>query len=131
MTTHDLTRTPPRLLRRARLTFLIVAVVVPVVITAVALLVLISWLPGLPEQVATHWGVNGADGFGPPSTYVWLLIGVGLVLPLLMAVTTRVGRRPLGRRGPTDGCACGRDGRLRGGHVPRIPRHAARPDRPL
>ncbi|MEU4016494.1 DUF1648 domain-containing protein [Microbacterium sp. NPDC028030] len=88
MTTHDLTRTPPRLLRRARLTFLIVAVVVPIVITAVALLVLIAWLPGLPEQVATHWGVNGADGFGPPSTFIWLLIGVGLVLPLLMAITT-------------------------------------------
>ena len=31
MTTHDLTRTPPPLLRRARLAFFLVAVVVPVV----------------------------------------------------------------------------------------------------
>lgn len=88
MTTNDLTRTPPAQLRRARVTFVVVAVVVPILVTAVALMVLLSWMPTLPEQVATHWGVSGADGFGPPSTYIWLLIGVGLGLPLLMAITT-------------------------------------------
>ncbi|MFK3676142.1 DUF1648 domain-containing protein [Microbacterium sp. NPDC090218] len=88
MTTHDLTRTPPQLLRRARLTFFLVAVIAPIVITAVAVVVLLTWLPTLPEQVATHWGVTGADRFGPASTYLWLLVGVGLGLPLLMAITT-------------------------------------------
>lgn len=88
MTTHDLTRTPPALLRRARRTFFLVAVVLPVLITVIAVVVLLSWLPTLPQQVATHWGVNGADGFGPASTYLWLLIGVGLGLPVLMAITT-------------------------------------------
>jgi hypothetical protein len=86
--THDLTRTPPALLRRARLTFLIVAVIVPIVITAIAVGVLLSWLPTLPSQVVTHWGVDGADGFGPPSLYLWLLLGIGLALPILMAVVT-------------------------------------------
>ncbi|WP_337026629.1 DUF1648 domain-containing protein [Microbacterium sp. LB16] len=88
MTTHDLTRTPPALLRRARLTFFVVAVIVPILITAVGVVVLLSWLPTLPAQVATHWGVGGADAFGPPATYLWLLIGIGLGLPLLMAITT-------------------------------------------
>jgi len=87
-TTHDLTRTPAPLLRRARLTFFVVAVIAPIVITAVAVVVLLTWLPTLPPQVATHWGVSGADGFGPPSTYVWLLIGIGLGLPALMAIVT-------------------------------------------
>lgn len=85
---HDLTRTSPELLRRARLIFLIVAVIVPILVTAIAVLVLVSWLPTLPTQVATHWGVDGADRFGSPSLYLWLLIGIGLGLPVLMAVVT-------------------------------------------
>ncbi|MGX1585030.1 DUF1648 domain-containing protein [Microbacterium sp. NPDC055502] len=88
MTTHDLTRTPPALLRRARLLFVLVAVAVPVVITAVAAAVLLSWLPSLPGTVAVHWGLDGADRFGAPIVYLWLLLGVGLGLPLLMAATT-------------------------------------------
>jgi len=90
MTTYDLTRTPPPLLKRARRMFILVAVLVPIVITTVALVVLLSWLPSLPEQVATRWGVDGADGFGPAATYLWLLLGVGLGIPALMVVTTLV-----------------------------------------
>lgn len=88
MTTHDITRTPTELLRRARLTLLIVAIVVPIVLTAIAAGIILSWLPALPHQVVTHWGVDGADGFGPPIVYLWLLVGIGLVLPILMAVLT-------------------------------------------
>ena len=88
MTTHDLTRTPAPLLRRARLTFFVVALIVPIVVTTVALVVVLTWLPTLPAEVATHWGVGGVDGFGPPSTYIWLLIAIGLGLPVLMAVVT-------------------------------------------
>ncbi len=86
--THDLTRTPPQLLRRARVAFFLVAVIVPTVITAVAVVILLTWLPTLPTQVVTHWGPSGADGFGAPSTYLWLLIALGLGLPVLMAVAT-------------------------------------------
>ncbi|WP_164233362.1 DUF1648 domain-containing protein [Microbacterium hydrocarbonoxydans] len=88
MTTHDLTRTPPALLRRARLTFVILAVAVPVLLTVIGVGVILSWLPELPEIVVTHWGVAGADRTGPASMYLWLLIGTGLGLPWLMAVTT-------------------------------------------
>jgi len=88
MTTHDLTRTPPSLLRRARLIFFLVAVVVPIVITVIGIIVLLAWLPSLPPQVATHWGVDGADAFGPATTYLWILLATGLGLPVVMAVIT-------------------------------------------
>ena len=88
MTTHDLTRTPPSLLRRARRTFFVVAVVVPVLITVIGIVVLLAWLPSLPPQVATHWGVDGADAFGPATTYLWILLATGLGLPVVMAVIT-------------------------------------------
>lgn len=88
MTADDLTRTPPSPIRRARLTFLLVAVVAPVVISAVGVAVIVAWLPSMPDQVAIHWGVDGADGFAPASTYLWILLGVGLVLPVVMAITT-------------------------------------------
>lgn len=79
---------PAAPLRRARLTFLLVAIVLPVVVTAVAAVVLAGWLPAFADPVATHWGLDGADGFGPASTYLWLLLGMGVGVPLLLAVTT-------------------------------------------
>lgn len=88
MTTHDLTRTPPASLRRARRTFVLVAVIVPLVISAVAAGLLLAWLPSLPDQVATHWGVDGADAFGAPSAYLWIVLGVGLALPVIIAAVT-------------------------------------------
>ena len=88
MTIHDLTRTPPSLLRRARRAFLIVSVAVPIAITAAATAVLLSWLPSLPDPVVIHWGLDGADGFGPATTYLWLLLLIGLGLPALSAVVT-------------------------------------------
>lgn len=80
-------------LRRARLIFLFVAIVVPAVVITVAAAVLVGWLPSFSESVATHWGIGGADGFGPASTYLWLLLGIGLGVPLLMVVTTLVAAR--------------------------------------
>lgn len=88
MTTHDLTRTPPELLRRARRMFAIVALLVPTLLTAIGTIVILAWMPAMPELVVTHWGASGADGFGPASTYLWLLLGIGLVLPVLMAAIT-------------------------------------------
>lgn len=83
--------TAPR--RRAKMLFLLVAVAIPVVVTAVGVIVLVRWLPAFPDPVATHWGIGGADGFGPASTFMWLLLGVGLGVPLLMVVTTLVAAR--------------------------------------
>ncbi|WP_091231423.1 DUF1648 domain-containing protein [Microbacterium sp. 3J1] len=81
---------PPPEVRRARLLFLLVAVLVPVMVTTIGIIVLIGWLPSFTDPVATHWGIGGADGFGPASTYLWLLVAVGLGIPLLLAITTLV-----------------------------------------
>lgn len=88
MTVHDLTRTPPALLRRARLTFAVLSIAVPLLLTAVGVVVMRAWLPSLPATVVTHWGVSGADATGPVWTYLWLLLGTGLVIPVLMAIMT-------------------------------------------
>src|SRR5690606_24482498 len=90
MTEHDITRTPPAQLRRARVRFLLVAVAVPIVLVAVGLAIVLAWMPELPASVVTHWGVSGPDGFGSPLVYVWMLIGLGFGLPVLMAVSTLI-----------------------------------------
>lgn len=90
MTEHDITRTPPVQLRRARIAFAVVSIVVPIVLTAIGLAVLWSWMPQLPDRVVTHWGTSGPDGFGSPGVYVWMLAVIGLALPLLMAIATLV-----------------------------------------
>ncbi|WP_101846845.1 hypothetical protein [Zhihengliuella sp. ISTPL4] len=90
MTTPDPTRTPQAPLRRARRAFVLVALVLPVLIVAVSALVLGSWLPSFRADVTIHWGIEGADGFGPASTYLWLLLGIGLGIPILLTVTTLV-----------------------------------------
>ncbi|CAD5138526.1 conserved membrane protein of unknown function [Microbacterium sp. Nx66] len=90
MTTPDPTRTPPATLRRARRAFVLVASVLPVLIVAISALVLMTWLPSFPADVAIHWGVDGADGFGPATTYLWVLLGVGLGIPVLLTITTLV-----------------------------------------
>lgn len=76
--------------RRARRTFLIVAVAFPALVTTAAALVLASWLPSFTEPVAVHWGADGADGFGPASLYLWVLLGVGFVLPVVLTVATLI-----------------------------------------
>ncbi|WP_102192411.1 DUF1648 domain-containing protein [Microbacterium aurantiacum] len=88
MTTDDLSRTPPAQLRRARFVFLLAAVAVPVVFTSIGVAICATWIPEVPDPVVTHWSAGGADGFGPPSTYIWLGVGLGLALPLLMAIIT-------------------------------------------
>ena len=91
MTEHDITRVPPAQLRRARIRFLLVSILVPLTLVAIGLIVLWSWMPQLPDPVVTHWGESGPDGFGAPIVYVWILLGVGLVLPAFMALVTLAG----------------------------------------
>ncbi|MBP3977806.1 DUF1648 domain-containing protein [Microbacterium sp. BLY] len=90
MTTPDPTRTPPATLRRARRAFVLVSFVLPLLIVVVSALVLGSWLPSFPGDVAIHWGVDGADGFGPAATYLWVLLGMGLGIPIFLTITTLV-----------------------------------------
>lgn len=76
--------------RRARLMFLIVAAAVPALVAAITVVVLLGLIPMFPDPVATHWGPSGVNAFGPASTYLWLFLGVGLGIPLLLVITTLV-----------------------------------------
>ncbi|WP_243073554.1 DUF1648 domain-containing protein [Microbacterium sp. SS28] len=92
----DLSHAPDRSdaaeLRRARRRFVLVGVVVPLVATLGGVVLMLVWLPQLPDPVAVHWSGGGeADGFASASLTIVLtaLVGVGLTalfaLPVLIA----------------------------------------------
>ncbi|GAA2856303.1 DUF1648 domain-containing protein [Microbacterium arabinogalactanolyticum] len=84
-------------LRRARRMLVTIGLLGPVVITAVVVVLIIGWLPSLPDPAATHWGVGGVDRLGSPTMYLWLAIGVGLGLPvLIVAMVLAMGRTQWG-----------------------------------
>ncbi|MGN8024983.1 DUF1648 domain-containing protein [Microbacterium sp. 22242] len=83
---HEMSAIPPGELRRARLMSLLVGVAVPLVLSAVVLVLVLSWLPELPSPAATHWGPTGVDRFGPPVAFVWLTVLLGFALPAAMTI---------------------------------------------
>lgn len=72
--------------RRARRAFLVVGLVVPILIAAAGAAFLFAWLPDLPERIVTHWGSGGPDGFAGPMLLIWMQLGLGVTLPLLMTI---------------------------------------------
>lgn len=82
---RKLTREEGEQLARAKRAALWVGLILPLLAVTIATVLVIIWLPRLPDPAATHWsGMDKADGFGPPITYVWLSIGVGYGMTLLM-----------------------------------------------
>ncbi|MDO5504640.1 MAG: hypothetical protein Q4G67_15880 [Actinomycetia bacterium] len=80
----------------------------PLVITAAAVLWYLSFRHQLPEQVATHWGRRGADGFTHRDTLPWVIGILGLSMPLLMgAVVLAIAGRDGGHRRTAVGFAAG------------------------
>ncbi|MGN7950042.1 DUF1648 domain-containing protein [Microbacterium sp. 22215] len=73
-------------IRRARTAFWWVGVILPLALIALATIVVLAWLPDVPEPAAIHWGLDGADGFGPRWTPLALLIGLGGGTVLLFAL---------------------------------------------
>ncbi|MGF3056706.1 DUF1648 domain-containing protein [Microbacterium sp. YY-01] len=69
----------------ARRAFLVVGVALPILLLGAATMIIVLWLPALPDPIATHWGTGGVDGFGPR----WMavlnpLIGLAIVGLLAM-----------------------------------------------
>jgi len=90
--------TPSRLALRR---FVLVAVWLPVVLTALGVAVQLVLLPQMPATIAVHWNAAGeADRFAPAWTQPLATIAFGLGLPLLIALTSLPGLRR-GERGPT------------------------------
>ncbi|MEV8250671.1 DUF1648 domain-containing protein [Microbacterium sp. NPDC076768] len=65
---------------RARATFVWVGGVIPLALLLASALVVIIWLPELPDPVATHWSDDGVDGFGPSWTYLVILGGIAAMV---------------------------------------------------
>ncbi|MDL9980719.1 DUF1648 domain-containing protein [Microbacterium candidum] len=90
-------RTPPR--DRAVSRFVIVALVLPLLLTVVSVVVQLLLMPSMPDPVATHWGPGGApNGFGSAWVSPVLTVVLGLLLPGLIAITVLPGLRR-GHRG--------------------------------
>jgi uncharacterized membrane protein len=68
---------------------------IPGILATLAALGFGVWaLPGLPEQVATHWGFDGKpDGWSSRSTAVFLLPMIGLGIAALLAFLPRTDPR--------------------------------------
>ncbi|WP_291380317.1 DUF1648 domain-containing protein [Demequina sp.] len=80
--------------------YVLVALAIPAVLTAAALVLQGAWLGDLPDPAATHWGPGGVpDGFGSPWTFLAFTAGFGLGLPAMVAATTL----PMLRRGARGG----------------------------
>ena len=73
-------------IRRARTAFWWVGVIIPLALLSLAAIVVLAWLPEVPDPAAIHWGLDGADGFGPRWTPLVLLIGLGGGTVLLFAL---------------------------------------------
>lgn len=65
-----------------------VGVYVPLGLTVIAVVILMIWLPRLPDPIATHWGFGSRpDGFGPVWANIGISAGVGLGMVALFAAT--------------------------------------------
>lgn len=68
-----------RALANARRSARWVGVYLPLALTALAAVVLVLWLPRMPDPIATHWGASGEpDGFGSPLTNLWVSLAIGI-----------------------------------------------------
>lgn len=72
-------------IRRSRTAFLWVGLVVPLAILVVSAVIIMAWLPELPDPIAIHWGLDGADGFAPRSVYILSILGIGAVVVVFSA----------------------------------------------
>lgn len=79
--------------RRSRTAFFAVGVIAPIAIIAATTAIVIAWLPELPDPIATHWGTQGVNGYGPRWTAVALPLGVGGGMIALMGLTGAFGHR--------------------------------------
>ncbi|MGI9822704.1 hypothetical protein [Agromyces sp. Marseille-Q5079] len=84
--------------RRDRRLLLAVVIWVPLAIIAAGALVLVAWLPRLPDEIITHWGVDGPDGVMPPLGFLGFYVGISLLVVGAIAAAVygggARGRRP-------------------------------------
>lgn len=89
-------------IRRARTAFWWVGVIVPAALIVLAAVIVLAWLPDIPDPAAIHWGLDGADGFAPRWTPLVMLIGLGGGIVAMFAIIVLFSHRlpPRGSGGP-------------------------------
>ncbi len=88
-------------IRRARARFVLVGVVVPLLATIVGIVLMLAWLPQLPDPVAVHWGANGEpNGFASPWVTIAMTAAIGVGLTALFALPVLLASRR-GEWGPS------------------------------
>lgn len=60
----------------------LVAVLVPFAFAVAGSAIQLAWLPSLPAEVITHWGLDGPDGWSPTWTVPLLLAVIAVVFPV-------------------------------------------------
>lgn len=91
----------PLAVHNARRRYVVVGVIAPLAITAIAVVLMLAWLPDVPATVATHWsGDDGPDGFAPAWTVPLFTAALGAGLTALFATFALVPSRE-GEWGPT------------------------------
>lgn len=74
--------------------FVLVALILPAVLTLIAIVVQLMMLPMLPDTVASHWTASGtADGFAPSWLNPLMTAVLGLGIPALLALAALPGLR--------------------------------------
>lgn len=81
-------------IRRARTAFWWVGVIIPLALIALAGVVMLAWLPDLPDPVATHWGAGEVDGYAPKWMPPVMLAGLGGGVVVLFASIALLSHRP-------------------------------------
>lgn len=68
---------------------LLVGGVVPVAIALAGAVVMMSWIPELPDPIAVHWSEGGVDGYGPAWPLALTPLGIVLVFSGFAVLTAR------------------------------------------
>lgn len=74
-----MTLTPSDQRQRTCRLAVLVGGVIPMAIAVIATVLMIGWLPELPDPIAVHWSGAGPDGFGP----AWPLVMIPGVITLI------------------------------------------------
>lgn len=79
--------------RRSRTAFLWVGLSAPLALLVAAAVVIIAWMPELPDPIAIHWGGDGVNGYAAKWAYIPLVLGIGVAVVVLTAVLATVAYR--------------------------------------
>lgn len=72
----------------ARRRIVIVGGILPVLIALATAAIALTWLPELPDPVATHWSAGGPDGFGPAAIMIVLPAGLSIAFAVFAVLSS-------------------------------------------